>query len=177
MDYVFGSVLSSFSGLLLVIISYNIACQWFVNLRKHMADWPSELGGDPGSATLTPAIPKFHEPAHKQEDHQEFSCNLIKGMGSSDCEVPERIWGPNNPLRNSTKTMGPGSRQDVIDDNFGFWNWQKYTGMGMLRPRKTLETCIIDSFGRADPVTKIHSRNQREERSGRGAPRVHGRAA
>ncbi|PBK81491.1 hypothetical protein ARMGADRAFT_1048805 [Armillaria gallica] len=133
MDYAFGSILSSFTELLLVIISYDIACQWFVNLQKHMKDWPSELGIVLENTALTPVIPKFHEPAHKQEGHQEFSCNLIKGMGASDCEVPKWIWGPNNPLRNSMKTIGPGSCQDVLDDNFGFWNWQKYTGMESQR--------------------------------------------
>ncbi len=129
MDYIFGSALTSFTGLLQVIISYDIACQWFVNLGDRMAKWPTEIS-DVGDATLTPAIPKFHEPAHKQENHQEFSCNLIKGTAASDCEVPERIWGPHNALGNSMKTMGPGSRHDVLDDNFGFWNWQKYISMG-----------------------------------------------
>ena len=28
------------------------------------------------------------------------------------------------------KTQGPGSRQDVLDDHFGFWNWLKYIGLG-----------------------------------------------
>ncbi|SJL12088.1 uncharacterized protein ARMOST_15509 [Armillaria ostoyae] len=128
MDYMFRSVLQSFEGLLFMIISYDIACQWFINLHRHMDEWPSEIASP--SATLTPAIPKFHEPMHKQQNHQEFSCNYIKGMGSSDCEVPECIWEPNNALGNSTKMMGPGSWHDVIDNNFGAWNWQKYIGMG-----------------------------------------------
>ncbi|SJL10439.1 uncharacterized protein ARMOST_13825 [Armillaria ostoyae] len=128
MDYVFGSALQPFAGLLAMIISYDIACQWFVNLDARMKKWPQEI--PPPSAKLTPAILKFHEPAHKQDNHQEFSCNYIKGMGASDCEVPERIWGPNNAIANLTKMMGPGSRHDVLDDNFGAWNWLKYIGMG-----------------------------------------------
>ncbi|PBK59169.1 hypothetical protein ARMSODRAFT_983262 [Armillaria solidipes] len=133
MDYVFGSALQPFAGLLSMIISYDIACQWFVHLDERMKNWPEEI--PPPSAKLTPAIPKFHEPAHKQDNHQEFSCNYIKGMAASDCEVPERIWGPNNAIGNSTKTMGPGSRHDVLDDNFGAWNWQKYTGMAAVKER------------------------------------------
>ena len=39
-------------------------------------------------------------------------------------------------LGNSTKTQGPGSRQDVLDDHFGFWNWQKYVGLGKTSSRK-----------------------------------------
>ncbi|PBK81134.1 hypothetical protein ARMGADRAFT_1091560 [Armillaria gallica] len=136
MDYVFGLALQSFGGLLFMIISYDIACQWFVNLHKCMDKWPSEI--TPPSAMLMPAIPKFHEPTHKQQNHQEFSCNYIKGMGLSDCKVPEHIWGPNNALGNSTKTMGPGSWYDVINDNFSTWNWQKYIGMGKTLSRNNL---------------------------------------
>ncbi|PBK66191.1 hypothetical protein ARMSODRAFT_989543 [Armillaria solidipes] len=117
MDYVFGSPLQPFAGLLSIIISYDIACQWFKNLDKHMKNWPSEI--PPPSAKLTPAIPKFHEPMHKQDNHQEFLCNYIKRMAQSDYEVPERIWGPNNTVANSTKTMGLGSQHDMLDDNFG----------------------------------------------------------
>ncbi len=128
MDYVFGSALQPFAGLLAMIISYDITCQWFINLDAHMKKWLPEI--PPPSVKLTPAIPKFHEPAHKQDNHQEFSCNYIKGMGALDCEVLECIWGPNNAIANSTKMMGPGSQHDVLDDNFGAWNWLKYIGMG-----------------------------------------------
>ncbi len=98
-----------------------------------------------------PAIPKFHEPMHKQDNHQEFLCNYIKGMAQSDCEVPERIWGPNNAIENSTKTMGPGSWHDVLDDNFSAWNWQKYTGMGR---QLSAQCCrFTDKHLRQDIVT------------------------
>ncbi len=132
MDFVFASSLQAFTTLLFSIISYNIACQWFINLGTCIVGWPSNLKID-GPLKLTPVIPKFHEPAHQVEKHHEFSCNLVKGMGNSDCECPERIWGAHNNLGNSTKTMGPGSHHDVLDDHFGFWNWLKYIGMGKLR--------------------------------------------
>ena len=62
--------------------------------------------------------------------HEQFSFNLCEGVGHTDGECPERIWAPHNPLGNSTKTMGPGSRHDVLDDHFSFWNYEKYIGMG-----------------------------------------------
>ncbi|KAF9542834.1 hypothetical protein CPC08DRAFT_738695 [Agrocybe pediades] len=67
----------------------------------------------------------LHEPMHQTADHQVYSLNYIPGVGLADCECPERVWGPHNCLGNSTKTQGPGSRQDVLDDHFGFWNWVK----------------------------------------------------
>jgi hypothetical protein len=66
------------------------------------------------------------------EGHEEFSCNYGPGLGLTDCEGPEQIWAGHNALGNAMKMQGPGSRQDVLDDHFGFWNWQKYITMGML---------------------------------------------
>ncbi len=44
--------------------------------------------------------------------------------------MPATGGGGHNNLGHSTKTMGPGSCHDVLDNHFGFWNWQKYVGMG-----------------------------------------------
>lgn len=135
MDYVFASVLQAIA-ISLVIISYDIACQWFINLHKRIdADWPASLRPAP-STTLIPAIPKLHEPMHQHTKHQGYSFNYIPGSGLTDGECPERIWAPHNTLANSTKTQGPGSRQDVLDDHFGFWNWLKYVGQGKTLVRR-----------------------------------------
>lgn len=72
----------------------------------------------------------MHEPAHGKANHEKFSLNFIPGVGYSDLEGPERIWSAHNSLGNATKTQGPGSRQDVLDDHFGFWNWLKYSNLG-----------------------------------------------
>ena len=96
-----------------------------------------ELAGAPSAYHLpqhTAADPAFHEPGHSQAGHQEYSFKLTFGMGLTDGEGCERIWAANNALGNATKTQGPGSRQDVIDDHLGFWNWLKYSGMGRYLP-------------------------------------------
>lgn len=130
MGYTFGSSLTLFSLIPLILISYDIACQWFVNLQKRIADhWPTEIT-PPAATKFIPAIPKMHEPAHGKANHQMYSLNYIPGVGQSDLEAPERIWSPHNVLGNSTKTQGPGSRQDVLDDHFNFWNYSKYVSLG-----------------------------------------------
>lgn len=135
MDYVFGLVLRAIA-VSLVLISYDIACQWFVNLFKRMnQSWPEEIRLT-DSKTLIPAIPKLHEPMHHSTNHEAFSFNYIAGVGETDGECPERVWSPHNALGNSTKTQGPGGSQDVLDDHFGFWNWQKYTAMGKTLARR-----------------------------------------
>jgi len=130
MDYVFASVLQQVM-VPIVLISYDIACQWFVNLFKRVEEhWPEELKVAPRTKKLIPAIPKLHEPMHQTVGHQVFSLNYIPGVGLSNCECPEHVWVPHNALGNATKTQGPGSRQDILDDHFGSWDWNKYVGMG-----------------------------------------------
>jgi len=129
MDYIFASAIKSLAVSIL-IVSYDIACQWFINLNKRISsDWPTDIR-PPSTTTLIPAIPKLHEPMHKSLNHQGFSFNFIPGVGLTDGEAPERIWAPHNTLGSATKMQGPGSRQDVLDAHFGFWNWLKYIGHG-----------------------------------------------
>ena len=135
MDYIFASALQGFA-LALILISYDIACQWFTNLMERMLDhWPDHLHV-PSGTTLIPAVPKLHEPMHSPVNHQVYSLNYIPGVGQSDLECPERVWSSHNAIGNSTKTQGPGSRHDVLDDHFSFWNWQKYVGLGKTLMRK-----------------------------------------
>ena len=129
MDYLIALVVQAFA-LALILISYDIACQWFVNLFHRMDEhWPTALKIPP-STRLIPAIPKLHEPMHGRKNHQQFSLNFIPGVGKSDMETPECVWAGHNGLGNTTKTQGPGGRHDVLDDHFGFWNWLKYIRIG-----------------------------------------------
>lgn len=130
MDYVFASAIKS-TDLLLVAISYDIVCQWFINIFQRMSGWPKELRPRAG-LNLRPLIPKFHEPAHLEKLHEQYSFNLAEGVGLADGECPERVWGSHNPLAGSTRTMGPGTRDDILDDHFGHWNWLKYCSTGKL---------------------------------------------
>ncbi|KDR65173.1 hypothetical protein GALMADRAFT_82182, partial [Galerina marginata CBS 339.88] len=121
----------------MVLLSYDIACKWFVNFfRRVEGHWPEHIKPK-DDMSFTPVIPKLHDAGHKKtKNHEQFSCNLCKGIGHTDGECPERIWGATNPVANSTKVMGPGSRHDVLDDNFAFWNYEKYIGMGKTLMRR-----------------------------------------
>ncbi|PPR04510.1 hypothetical protein CVT24_013116 [Panaeolus cyanescens] len=140
MDYIFASGIREFLTLTTILISYDIACQWFKNLHSRMENlWPDSLKKIPKKVHLIPAVPKLHEPMHKQTDnHQQYSLNFIPGVGSSDLETPERVWAGHNQLGNSTKTQGPGSRHDNIDDHLNWWNWLKYISMGTTLMRRYL---------------------------------------
>ncbi|KDR70916.1 hypothetical protein GALMADRAFT_75522, partial [Galerina marginata CBS 339.88] len=132
-DYSMASTLRFYFAALFLVVSYDIVCRWFINFARRVKDhWPESLKPSP-QTRFFPVIPKLHYKSHKKtKNHEQFSFNLCPGVGLSDGEGPERIWSAHNPLGNSTKTMGPGSRHDVLDDHFGFWNYEKYTGMGRV---------------------------------------------
>lgn len=130
MDFIFGSALKG-TNISTVVISYDIACQWYKNLFDRMQGWPEPIRINPLIDTR-PLIPKLHEPGHERKGHDELSFNYSPGVGLTDGECPERIWAAHNALGNATKTQGPGSRHDVLDDHIGFWNWLKYNSMGKL---------------------------------------------
>jgi hypothetical protein len=110
-----------------VITSYDIACQWIRNLLWRCEIYPPNLLN---MFIIDYLIPKFHLPAHQPSCHTAYSFNYTPNVGRTDGEAPERGWAAMNPVANSTKEMGPGSRRDTLDDHFGDINWRKVTGMG-----------------------------------------------
>lgn len=131
MDYIFFSSIMFFQ-LLALVISYDIACQWTRHLLKRLMELPPHLRVDFNATKLTALIPKFHLPAHTVSCHTKYSYHLATGVGATDGEGIERDWAMLNPLANSTKEMGPGSRHDTLDDHLADLNWRKITGLGMF---------------------------------------------
>ena len=125
----FACGLTLFCDLAWVIISYDIACQWYINLAKRMEEWPKAWRLSP-NFHKTPVVPAFHFPAHKIENHDEYDTRLCEGLGTLDLEAIERLWAAIGMLGLATKTMAPASRILVLDDNFGFYNWLKYISHG-----------------------------------------------
>lgn len=74
-------------------------------------------------ANLILLIPKFHLPAHKSSCQTFYSFNFQTGVGRTHGETIEENWAHSNKAASQTKEMGPGSRQDTLDDIFGFHNW------------------------------------------------------
>lgn len=131
MDFIFFSSIMPLL-LLTVVISYDIACQWKLNLMKRMNELPEHLRM-PAAVALAAfmfGIPKFHCPAHEEKCATPHSLNLMPGVGRTDGEGIERNWAEMNRVASSTKEMGVGYRHDVLDDHFGHHNWRKYTGLG-----------------------------------------------
>lgn len=129
MDLFFLSAIAHFACRL-IIVSYDIACQWsrFLFKRANVDYPPNILSVQKPEVQFF--VPKFHLPAHIPGCQTSFSFNLRPGVGRTDGEAPERGWSSSNDLSYSTRAMGPGNRRDTIDDTFGDWNWSKTTSIG-----------------------------------------------
>ncbi|KAL0568511.1 hypothetical protein V5O48_013468, partial [Marasmius crinis-equi] len=141
-DYVLGMAMQLWPAVVTLLLCYDIACQYFRRFERRKALWPVHILLS-AALSIIVAIGKLHHPGHEQEGHEQYSLNLIEGVGHTDGESCERFWGSHNALSNATKTAGPGARQDHIESQFEFWNWEKYKGMGgslRKRCRDALET-------------------------------------
>ena len=111
------------------VASYDIMCQWSINLRNRLKDFPFKNAESLDQQIVARVVPKFHLAAHKEDCRVNFSLNYEPGVGRSDMEGPERTWfGLQGG--GSTKDQGPGYWSDAMDDKFGHWNWSKLVRLG-----------------------------------------------
>lgn len=111
------------------LVTYDIACQWSVGLLERIAKFPRHLQIELPTGSIAYGIPKLHYHSHRSEGHAPFSLNYRVGAGRLDGEGIERRWWWIQPIANSTKAMGPGRRQGVLEDQWGYANWRKYVEM------------------------------------------------
>ncbi|KAK0490177.1 hypothetical protein EDD18DRAFT_1109725 [Armillaria luteobubalina] len=116
MDFGYLSAVKCFDGIPQVVMSYDIACQWSINLDKRI-----EIYGD----HILYLVPKFHLPGHIEECQEKYCMSFHTKVGNNDGEVPERGWAVSNGVAASTHEMGPGHRREKLDQHFGDYNWQK----------------------------------------------------
>ncbi|THU98713.1 hypothetical protein K435DRAFT_562307, partial [Dendrothele bispora CBS 962.96] len=121
-DFIFWSTINN-EEYLIIVISYDISCQWSVNFWQRMAKLDSQF-----TVKFTPQgihfmVPKFHLRAHQAKCHTRYSFDYAPGCGETHGEVIEEGWAQSNKAAAQTKEMGPGSRAMTLDDIFGFHNW------------------------------------------------------
>ncbi|KAF8122736.1 hypothetical protein K438DRAFT_1603507 [Mycena galopus ATCC 62051] len=137
MDYI---LLSSIIGitLLLLVLSYDIACQWKINLlpRAEKIKETTNLRPRLDEYEIVFALPVWHAAAHEIECQTQNSLSYAEGVGRTDGEGIERTWAVLNPLGFSTKEMGNGARHDAIEDKVDHLNFEKNIGQGDTLARK-----------------------------------------
>jgi hypothetical protein len=129
MDFIVASALASFT-LLLLTISYDIACQWETNLPKRMEKLPADLRLPLNSIKLQCALPVWHAASHVEDCQNANSLSFKTGVGKSDGEGVERTWSRLNPAAYSTKDSGRGQRADTLEGKIDDQNYLKNVGLG-----------------------------------------------
>lgn len=119
------------------VVSYDIMCQWLRHLSERMSALPSHLQVELPEGEVRYAIPKYHLNGHREEDHNRYSLNFMKGVGRTDGEEVERGWSRFDGTAASTREMGPGSREETLEDHFDYNNQEKYYNLGM-----SIRVCI-----------------------------------
>ena len=128
-DYIVASVLKD-TTVRDVVISYDIACKWSIHHHDRFSENHPDLNID--DFQFSYLIPKFHLPGHGTSCQTEYSFNFSKGVGRTHGETIEQEWAHINLTALSTREMGPGARHLTLDDSWGWWNWRKILGMGMI---------------------------------------------
>ncbi|KAJ7732736.1 hypothetical protein DFH07DRAFT_968305 [Mycena maculata] len=129
MDYIFASILRHKDHRLLKIISYDIVCQWWKNLKAQLKKLPKIVQIVVAMKLWRFVIPKMHIHSHTLACQLAYSLNLVLGSTQTDGEGIERPWAHIGPFAGSTREMGPGSREDVLNCHWSNWNWQKLVGL------------------------------------------------
>lgn len=131
MDYIFSSSVIN-AGVRRLLISYDVGCQWFTNFWKRLPHLPSAVRFIMPTWAVRALVPKFHLQSHEEKCHAPFSYNYQKGAGRTEGEGVERNWDWLNPQAPSTAEMTPGHRWDTLNDCFGWLNFRKSMGLGVL---------------------------------------------
>ncbi|KAI9056575.1 hypothetical protein FKP32DRAFT_1616036 [Trametes sanguinea] len=153
MDYVFVSAMREY---LIVnkVVSYDIACQWSKHLLERIANFPSHIQLNIPEGSITYVIPKLHFRSHIQQNHSPYSLNYRRGCARNDGEGIERRWWDIQPIASSTKVMGPGQRQGVLEDHWGYSNWRKLVDLPWtLRDR--LKNALVAFQTQADQFNNL----------------------
>ena len=131
MDYI---VLSALMGLMLchIILTYDIACQWFKNFEKRMLEGLPESVRIPKQTKIDVAIPSWHINGHGPSCRQSFCLGYMKGVGRTCGEEVETTWSHTNPLAPSVREMGPAARHETLGDHWNGWNFRKIVGFRTL---------------------------------------------
>lgn len=117
--------------LLWILLSYDIICQWFKNLAECIKGLPPLVRLAVVRRIIAFVIPKLHILGHLLKCQDTFNLLYTLGAAMSDMEGIERIWSGSGLLGTSTREMGPGSRQNTIEDYWHNWNWRKNVSQGM----------------------------------------------
>jgi hypothetical protein len=131
MDYIVMAALAGFS-LMLLTISYDIACQWKAHLAERTAKLPLEMCLSLNDIKLQCALPVWHAGSHNEDCRDTNSLSFKPGVSKSDGEGVERTWSVLNPVAHSTKDAGRRQCADTLEGKIDNHNYLKKHGTRLV---------------------------------------------
>lgn len=129
MDYSTNGVFMSLQSLTIILILYDIMCQYSINLLRRFSLSPYLRM--PSGLTILGGIGQFHVHGHRTQCFPRYSVNFIEGAGVQGGETMEPLWPKAvNEIAGSTRGMSNSHRREVLDDHMNDSNWQKTVRLG-----------------------------------------------
>ena len=136
-DFAVVSAIQRYRRLRVLYMSYDIMCQWLINLRTRLekefpdtklphlksiqsAQLPKIVGG----------VGNYHLPMHVAPCRPFFSWHNLPGAGMLVGEEPEGNWGILDDYTAISKQQSAGHREDYTTDVFTARNVQRVHQMG-----------------------------------------------
>ncbi|KAJ7793449.1 hypothetical protein B0H14DRAFT_2622840 [Mycena olivaceomarginata] len=135
MDFILLSALAGFA-LMWLTISYDISCQWKINLPTRNTKMPEDIRLPLDTIKVQCALPVWHASSHEESCRNANSLSFKPGVGKSEGEGIERTWSTLNPAAYHTKDMSLGNRVDTLEDKIDSHNFLKNLGLGNALRRK-----------------------------------------
>ncbi|KAH8823082.1 hypothetical protein DL96DRAFT_1743418 [Flagelloscypha sp. PMI_526] len=123
MDFIFWSSIVSVN-LLLMLLSYDVGCQYRKSFHKRKTGLPSYLN-TLRTITFLICLPVWHGGVHNVECQAEHIITHVVGAGATDGEEPEREWALSNPFAYFTREMGEFARLNFLEDKWDYLAYQK----------------------------------------------------
>ncbi|KAI0675894.1 hypothetical protein C8Q78DRAFT_1066529 [Trametes maxima] len=122
-DFALMSSMQRYLELLLLFGTYDINCQYMVNLRKRLEHYGVSVEDlesihSLDLPTIIAGIGKYHLAMHKRDCRFKFSLHTLPGACMTDGEVLERVWAILNAVALRTMEMSAGHRHDVLEEFF-----------------------------------------------------------
>ena len=152
-DYAFASAISRNleAGIPHVVVTYDIACQWGINLRERLSEYTTTKNVNLDSLrSLRFAVPKLHLVGHGKPCYLNYNLAFMRGVGMTHGENVETIWSHSTSLATWSRENGPQARHTLLDSHWSGWNWRKLVNLrvSFLRPLCLVSLIFAFSTGR-----------------------------
>lgn len=132
-DYAFASsIVNDLNlGIHRLLVTYDIACQWGINLRRRLKTYLPPVNINLDELLFRVAIPKLHLVGHGASCQGPYNLALMDGVGLTHGEGVETVWSHSTSLATWSRENGPAARHLILDDHWGGWNWRKVVNLRM----------------------------------------------